>query len=284
MYHICEESHRRFALPSVIFWFVLEEKMTDIILIVTGLVIVVISFLITGREKETDTGKEMVLTQEQLDECFDQIEPELRRRVMELIDDSRKETVVKADDELGRIADEKQLQLEEYTKLIMEKIEENHQEVVFLYKMLSEKEEKLKEELLLMNQEVEEKKQQIKERMEELSREEERIVKKKKEVQKRERQADELARQMEEKKSMEYEQLEAERRLEEMLTPVVHLEEPADLQEKEDNLTVPEKVRENRREQILSMYRRGMPIVDISKELSMGQGEVKLVIDLYQKR
>ena len=284
MYHICEESHRRFALPSVIFWFVLEEKLTDIILIVTGLVIVVISFLITGREKETDTGKEMVLTQEQLDECFDQIEPELRRRVMELIDDSRKETVVKADDELGRIADEKQLQLEEYTKLIMEKIEENHQEVVFLYKMLSEKEEKLKEELLLMNQEVEEKKQQIKERMEELSREEERIVKKKKEVQKRERQADELARKMEEKKSMEYEQLEAERRLEEMLTPVVHLEEPADLQEKEDNLTVPEKVRENRREQILSMYRRGMPIVDISKELSMGQGEVKLVIDLYQKR
>lgn len=258
--------------------------MTDILLIVTGLVIVVISFLITGREKASDTGKEMVLTQEQLDECFDQIEPELRKRVMELIDDSRKETVVKADDELGRIADEKQLQLEEYSKMIMEKLEENHQEVVFLYKMLSEKEEKLKEELLLMNQEVEEKKQQIKERLEDLSQEEEQIVNKKKEVQERERQADELARQIEEMKSPDYEHLEAEWRLEEMLTPVIHKEELEDLQEREDNITVIEKVRENRKEQILSMYQKGMTVVDIAKELSMGQGEVKLVIDLFQKK
>lgn len=261
--------------------------MTDIILMVVGLVIVVVSFLITGKEKAEGTAKEIKLTEGQLDECFDQIEPELRKRLMEMIADSRKETVVKADDELGRLADEKQLQLEEYSKMVLGKLEENHQEVVFLYKMLSEKEEKLKEELLLMNQEVENRKQQIKEQLEELSQKGAQVVKEKKEVQKRERQADELARQMEERNAAAREQQEAERRLEEMLTPVTHPKEEEAVereQDYEEEIEVSELVRENRKEQILSMYQGGMSVIDISRELSMGQGEVKLVIDLYRRK
>lgn len=259
--------------------------MTDIILMAVGLVVVMISFLVTGKEKTERTAKEITLTEAQLDECFDQLEPELRRHLMELMEDSRKETVVKADDELGKLADEKQLQLEEYSKTILEKLEQTHQEVVFLYKMLSEKEEKLKEELLLMNQEVEKRKRQIQEELDGLSEKEAQVVKEKKEVQKRERQADELARQMEERKEAAKDQHEIERRLDEMLPPVnAHSKEEEKPKESEGETEVPEMVRQNRKQQILSMYQGGMSVMDISRELSMGQGEVKLVIDLYQKR
>ena len=262
--------------------------MTDIILMAVGLVVVMISFLVTGKEKTESTTKEITLTEAQLDECFDQLEPELRRHLMELMEDSRKETVVKADDELGKLADEKQLQLEEYSKTILEKLEQTHQEVVFLYKMLSEKEEKLKEELLLMNQEVEKRKHQIQKELEGLSEKEAQVVKEKKEVQKRERQADELARQMEERKEAGKDQHEIERRLDEMLPPVnthpKEEEKPKEVPKSEGEAEVPELVRQNRKQQILSMYQSGMSVMDISRELSMGQGEVKLVIDLYQKR
>ena len=35
------------------------------------------------------------------------------------------------------------------------------------------------------------------------------------------------------------------------------------------------------KEKILELYKNGKSIRDISRELGMGQGEVKLVIDLY---
>ena len=38
----------------------------------------------------------------------------------------------------------------------------------------------------------------------------------------------------------------------------------------------------NRNKEILSLYKKGNSVLEISKALDMGQGEVKLVIDLFQ--
>ena len=40
----------------------------------------------------------------------------------------------------------------------------------------------------------------------------------------------------------------------------------------------------NRNDEIISLYKKGRSILEISKMLSMGQGEVKFVIDLYNAR
>ena len=41
---------------------------------------------------------------------------------------------------------------------------------------------------------------------------------------------------------------------------------------------------ENHNDEILSLYKKGRSILEISKMLSLGQGEVKFVIDLYNAR
>ncbi|MFW5632516.1 MAG: DUF6115 domain-containing protein [Acetivibrio ethanolgignens] len=43
-----------------------------------------------------------------------------------------------------------------------------------------------------------------------------------------------------------------------------------------------ERVEGNQNEQILRLYEAGKSILEISRELGLGQGEVKLVIDLFQ--
>ena len=40
-------------------------------------------------------------------------------------------------------------------------------------------------------------------------------------------------------------------------------------------------VSNNKNDEILALHRQGKSVLEISKELSVGQGEVKLVIDLY---
>ena len=41
---------------------------------------------------------------------------------------------------------------------------------------------------------------------------------------------------------------------------------------------------ENHNDEIVSLYKKGRSILEISKMLSLGQGEVKFVIDLYNAR
>ena len=47
-------------------------------------------------------------------------------------------------------------------------------------------------------------------------------------------------------------------------------------------MTEGQDVRTNKNEQILQLYRQGKSTVAIAKELGLGVGEVKLVIDLYK--
>ena len=37
----------------------------------------------------------------------------------------------------------------------------------------------------------------------------------------------------------------------------------------------------NRNQEIIALYKKGYPVLDISKMLGMGQGEVKFVIDMH---
>ena len=44
---------------------------------------------------------------------------------------------------------------------------------------------------------------------------------------------------------------------------------------------LPEGDEENRNQKIIELYRQNKTVLEISKQLGLGQGEVKLVIDLY---
>ncbi len=69
----------------------------------------------------------------------------------------------------------------------------------------------------------------------------------------------------------------------EALTKIPHSMPGEDLeqeQEKEEGATA----QPDRQEQVLALYRENISVKDISKKLAMGQGEVKLIIDLYAKK
>lgn len=268
--------------------------MTDIILIVIGLIVVLVSFLMTGKEKDTtSTQQELKLSDEQLDACFDSIEAKMQKRFLEMLSEARDETVVKADDELGRLADEKQLQMEETAKAILEKMDGNHQESVFLYKMLTEKEEKLKEELTMIEQAVYQHKKELQSRLEELSLEEISLQRKRKEVQKMQQQANDMLRQAQQSYQSSKQLDDDERRLEQLLkeeaTPdrVRKTNTRPDVPDRvfkgEPEYSRPNEPELNRNERILGLYHEGKTVLEISQELQMGQGEVQLVIDLFER-
>ena len=62
------------------------------------------------------------------------------------------------------------------------------------------------------------------------------------------------------------------------------LENISFLNEENDNVETIEKVRvsDSTNDIILDLYRAGLSILEIARELGLGVGEVKLVIDLYQ--
>ena len=61
-----------------------------------------------------------------------------------------------------------------------------------------------------------------------------------------------------------------------MMESVKAVENRWDVAEKENDLAT-----EQQKEKILQLYKQGMSILEISKELKIGQGEVKLIIGLY---
>ncbi len=67
---------------------------------------------------------------------------------------------------------------------------------------------------------------------------------------------------------------------------IPEIEEPVELDEPEPEPELPEaepeETEDNTNDIILEMKRNGMSIMEIARELGMGVGEVKLVVDLYQ--
>lgn len=277
---------------------------TDIILIATGLGIVFASYaaaekITDGRAKE-NSPKDI----EEITRLIEEKQNDFERTFEHRLKNKVEEEVIKADEQLAHISNEKIMSLDEFSEQILEKIEKNHKEVVFLYNMLNEKESEMKD----FVQEIDKSKIVL----EELAQKE---LEKQKAIQQRRIQR-QLAEQnrlaMEEEKrkakaQLELEQLEA-RRQEQIAqeTNVQKVNEQAVISEEmlalsneissdtvpeEENVAIevpnfvekePVSVGENNNQVILDFYNQGKSIMEIAKLLGRGQGEVKLVIDLFQ--
>jgi FtsZ-interacting cell division protein ZipA len=208
----------------------------EIILLIVGIAIIIISCLIVGNQKEN--SKQFLNTELSLESIFSEEEiKKLKDQIAELLSNASEETMNTTDDQLSRLSNEKIMAVSEFSDQVLEKISRNHEEVVFLYNMLNDKEKDLKETVKVINQ----------------------VLKMKKEK----------------------------------TTPSVEEERPtitspnATIQsdQKPSNSSVEsaetESAASNNNEQILALYSEGKSIVEISKLLDLGQGEVKLVIDLF---
>ena len=272
--------------------------MLDAGLVVIGLGIIAVSYVISEKIENKMLGKKAEDLAQVKDIWTDKDEKRVRERIDSIVEEKVEQAIDKTEDELSRISNEKIMVSNEFSEQVLGKIEQNHEEVVFLYNMLNEKEKQMKtliKEIDTLKTAVEQRAFEIKENMESpmtvdmlhktgqesvMYTTPVTVV-----VEKEDARTVEPLNSNEEKElfqlrafaeSIEAEELERKEKKEpELMTESAFIIEEAAGQPSEK-----EKV--NRNEEILRLYKKGRSVLEISKALNMGQGEVKLIIDLFQ--
>jgi DNA-binding NarL/FixJ family response regulator len=221
----------------------------EITLIIVGIIIIITSCILVDRSQKTTSlsdgrilSVESSLTQED--------KKQLLEKFNEMVSEVSEETIIKTDDALSKISNEKIMAVNEFSDQIMEKINRNHEEVVFLYNMLNDKEKELKK--------------AVKE-FDSFSKMEQGILEKGKDNQVMKP----------EKKSTAAK----------AVTQAAQIERPISsnsIAETSQEPLATNNVSSNSNKQILSLHAQGKSVMEISKLLGLGQGEVKLVIDLFK--
>lgn len=121
----------------------------EVVLVLIGVGAYAASFILPERNKdkgqpELDPEKIKQMIREQIPATKEQIESEAKEQA--------EETVDKIERELEKLSNEKIMAVNEYSDSVMEEIQKNHTEVMFLYNMLNEKEQDVKDTLKVINQ------------------------------------------------------------------------------------------------------------------------------------
>ena len=227
----------------------------EIILLIIAAALAVASFVIPVSSKEMDAANQK-LAKEEVKSLVDQEMKNIRKHTDEVVGEAVDYAVEKTERSLERLTNEKMMAINEYSDTVLQEIHKNHNEVMFLYDMLNDKHTNLKNtvsEAAKTAQVVEETKKEA-----------EAVV-------------------------SDFQKLSAPvaENAPQQITPQQATPGQAVLQELQKlpvdvNFGEEEARRENNNEKILELFRQGKSKVAIAKELGLGVGEVKLVIDLYK--
>lgn len=255
-------------------------------MIIIGIVFILVSFFVSEKltKKESDFNIDL-LTVDDNYEFSDRELKIIKRKIEDVIANQAKDILYETNESLSSMANEKTMALGDYAVAVCEQIEKNHKEVMFLYSMLDDKQK----EIMNTVKKIDETKKQL----------EEILAGYKEDV-----------RQMQPKSAMpvtantisespvtdEKKNVESDKKAQKVeQVPESDLEEEKiaseedvfqELDAADDSLedTLEEEFEENANSNdiILEMHRNGNSIIEIAKQLGLGVGEVKLVIDLYQ--
>lgn len=114
-----------------------------IALILAGVVLCILSFCIPVKQEELQEGTK-ALAEKTVKEMVSKEVDQARGKIDGIADETVQYAVDKAERSMERISNEKIMAVNEYSDSVLEQINKNHKEVVFLYDMLSDKQEKIK--------------------------------------------------------------------------------------------------------------------------------------------
>lgn len=257
----------------------------EIVMVILGIAFIIVSFILSSREgtKNQNGGKPVEAVQISVNQFFEDNKEILNRHLEQLLDDTYEDWKEDTKDELGKITNEKIMAFQEFSDQIMEKIDSNHQEVVFLYDMLTKKEDEMKKLIQVLDQVRTKTELALDEKASTLS----------------DSPLGTKSRQMElsEEAGVKAESgiMRAQQKTKKKTEPPKNHIQPEqkkigkDLQSEKLEKKIQAKqgkklvgtIGENQNDRILSLYQEGKSIVEISRILGKGQGEVKLVIDLF---
>lgn len=240
----------------------------EIFLLIAGVAIMAVSFLF-GEHFDSEKGSSVPIDEEQ-------IRSAVKARVDEAVEEAIDEAVERTAAELDKMSNEKIMTVGDYLENTLSDVQKNHEEVMFLYGMLNDKEEQIKgtvKDVEMVKSSVKKMLQQIEKRQA--------GKKVKKESSKPEIKAEEpLAAPKDEiqKTDKEEPEKDTDKQIKEEITEEIKQEAS-----QQENSDIPEESMNNN-QKILFLHQKGMSNIDIAKELNLGMGEVRLVIDLYKTR
>ena len=228
----------------------------EIVLLIAGVIIFTGSFFLPlGGEK--NTGIDQKAAKEEIHGLVEEEMNNVRSKMQDKMEETSEDAVEKAERALERLTNEKIMAVNEYSDTVLQEIHKNHEEVMFLYDMLNSKHANIKDTVSKMDKAVK-------------AAENKTVENKTAENKTAENKAaaDKTAGTMAEEKTADTSQTES----------LIQPENSPEIG------FMGETVQEgqNNNEKILEMHRQGKSTVAIAKELGLGVGEVKLVIDLYK--
>lgn len=115
----------------------------EIALIAAGIICICASFFISQKQKPEEDGISSPASVSA--EIWTEKDEEMvRERIHEMLSGEQDETIAVVKEQLERMSNEKIMAVDEFSGQILEKIKSNHQEVVFMYNMLNDKQRELK--------------------------------------------------------------------------------------------------------------------------------------------
>ncbi len=217
----------------------------EVILLIAGIVIFIGSFLLpSGKTGESGINKEAA--KEEIKGLVEEEMQTVRSQMQDKMEETSEDALEKAERSLERLTNEKIMAVNEYSDTVLQEIHKNHEEAMFLYDMLNNKHANIKDTVSKMDKAVKAAEDKVKVKAEEDG-------KPQKKTEAEEQKTEEAAETMEPSGSPE----------------IGFMGETAE-------------EGQNNNEKILEMHRQGKSTVAIAKELGLGVGEVKLVIDLYK--
>ena len=238
----------------------------EIVLLIAGIIIFTGSFFLPlGGEKNTGIDKKAA--KEEIHGLVEEEMNTVRSKMQDKMEETSEDAIEKAERSLERLTNEKIMAVNEYSDTVLQEIHKNHEEVMFLYDMLNSKHANIKDTVSKMDKAVKAAENKtVENKTAENKTAENKAAADKNAVDKTA--ADKTAGTMAEEKTADTS------RTESLLQP----------ENSPEIGFMGETVQEgqNNNEKILEMHRQGKSTVAIAKELGLGVGEVKLVIDLYK--
>lgn len=291
----------------------------EVALLILGVGAFVASFVLPEKKGSAD---ELNIDSEILQKLIAKEIEEAKTRVSEVVDETLDYAVEKTERASERISNEKIMAISDYSETVLSDINKAHQEVIFLYDMLNDKHKNLKETVKQVDKQAKEAEEKANAAAATLAAKEEASAILQENIQKQVQAAApkavlEVSKAVPEvpktvpeapvhAEIVKKEEVESGKKNVEVYSFVQkapHIERTAAKQSQAENMVntvtkIKEKQeaeaagkqkkaekpveKENNNDKILRLYKTGMDSVEIAKELGLGVGEVKLVINLFK--
>ena len=224
----------------------------QIAMILIGVVCLIGSFFVSEKLSKADLDEMKKMSDEEIKVIIDSKLQEAASQIDERLQEKVDLATAQMERSGEKETNEKIMAISEYSDTVLSSMNKSHDEIVFLYDMLNEKQERVTElmkELTLMQSAVAQMEETLDDKL------------------------------LKTGVSMEEDAEALQQENTDAIEPKQTLEEAFRTQVSSNDVESDEEPQQN--EQILSLYREGMSEVDIAKQLGRGLGEIKLVLGLF---